>query len=426
VVNLSSALKRKDVLTVICVALAVIVMAGLVFSSVKTGRKSAAEDAAASAARTPDDFLRRERDRERNTAPPAAGEAGGGLPADNGAEPAAPAPAGLPEVVINPEDDRQGTATPPPPPQSRPSTGGGGGGSAPPPFTANQAPLVPPLIEGSVFGAAAGNAGQPPAAPAQPPGYAAAQNPAAAYPAYPAYQNPAAGNNYAAQNDQAGKQAFRDAGADGGGPLASGRFLGDNALWIGTIIPAVLETAVNTDLPGSVVARVTQNVYDTRTGGHLLIPQGTLLTARYNSSVSYAQRRVQIAWDTLTRPDGYHVELGGMNAVDERGMSGAAARYHENWFEYLKAAGVIALFSVANSKMAEEAARYGTQEMAAGVVQSNAELMNQLGGNIIGRAMDIQPTLTLDAGETINIMVNKNMFLPPVADYPVTQPYMLK
>jgi type IV secretory pathway VirB10-like protein len=132
---------------------------------------------------------------------------------------------------------------------------------------------------------------------------------------------------YANQNNQADKNAFYSSAS---GEAVSGFFLQDDLLWIGTIIPAVLETAVNTDLPGNVIARVTENIYDSRTGRKLLIPQGTLLFAQYNSSVSYAQRRVQIVWDILLRPDGYLVELEGMNGVDAKGMAGLKAVYREN------------------------------------------------------------------------------------------------
>ena len=115
-----------------------------------------------------------------------------------------------------------------------------------------------------------------------------------------------------------------------------------------------------------------------------------------------------------------------MNGVDAEGMSGLPAEYNENWFEYLKAAGIITMFSIANSKMAEEAAKYGTAEMAAGVVQGNAQMVNQLGGNIVARAMNIQPTLTIENGEKVNVMLNKNVYLPPVENYPATQKYTLK
>ena len=192
------------------------------------------------------------------------------------------------------------------------------------------------------------------------------------------------------------------------------------------MIPAVLETSVNTDLPGNVIARVSENVYDSRTGQKLLIPQGSILVARYNSSVSYAQKRVQIVWDLLIRPDGYQLELEGMNGVDKRGMAGLPAEYRENWFEYVKAAGIITMFSIANSRMAEETAKYGSSETAAGVTASNAEFINQIGGNIVSRAMDIQPTLILHSGEKVFVMLNKNVYLPPVQNHPVSGKYILK
>jgi type IV secretion system protein TrbI len=233
----------------------------------------------------------------------------------------------------------------------------------------------------------------------------------------PSQQDP-----YAAQNDQAGKQNFYGSASGGG---VSGSFLQESTLWIGTVIPAVLETAINTDLPGNVIARVTQNIYDSLTRKNILIPQGTILVAQYNSSVSYAQHRVQVAWDVLIRPDGYQVELEGMNGVDPQGMAGLKAAYHENWFEYLKAAGIVTLFSLINSKMVEEVAKYGSNEMAAGVITSNAEFIKDMGGNFVTKALNIQPTLTVENGAKINVMLNKNIYLPPFRNFQVTQKYTL-
>jgi len=209
------------------------------------------------------------------------------------------------------------------------------------------------------------------------------------------------------------------------GGAISGHFLQDNLLWIGTIIPAVLITAINTDLPGNVLARVTQNIYDSRTGASLLIPQGTILFARYNDSISFAQRRVQIVWDVLIRPDGFMVELEGMNGVDSRGMAGIRARYRENWFQYIQAGGLIAFFSVANATLADQIARFGSDEMVAAAVMGNAEFVRDIGGNMVSRAMDIQPTLTVESGEMINVMLSRNVHLPPVDTFPVTQRHVI-
>jgi len=271
-------------------------------------------------------------------------------------------------------------------------------------------PLVP-RIEGSLFAARA--EAQAPQGQA---GYDAYQS---AYQSYPpaatdysslfsSLASPGGAPTEAPQNN---KTEFYS-GASGG--ALSGYFLADDALWIGTIIPAVLVTAINTDLPGNVIARTTSNIFDSRTGRNLLIPQGTLLMAQYNSSVSYAQHRVQIIWDILIRPDGYQVELQGMNGVDEQGMAGIKAQYKENWFEYVKAAGIITLFSIANAKLTEEVAKRTSDEMAAAAVTANAEFVRDIGGNLISRAIDIQPTLTVSNGERISVMLNKNIFLPPV------------
>ena len=56
-------------------------------------------------------------------------------------------------------------------------------------------------------------------------------------------------------------------------------------------IPAVLEQALNSDLPGEIRALVRENVYDTASGNYLLIPQGSRLVGIYDSRIAYASGR---------------------------------------------------------------------------------------------------------------------------------------
>ena len=421
---------RKKVMMVVCFAFAAVVAVGLI-NNMNKSKKKKAEEAAGRAARPPSEFLKRELENSLTVKPE---------------KPAAEAPVLeggdestevlLPEVrPVSYTENRtaelsRGRDAPPAPAaaqQAYGSGGSGGGGGGGRPFTANRSSLVP-QVEGSLFGGASGG-GNGGGSYAERFPYAEMPAPGGApYGAANPYAGLAGGygaaDPYAAQNNQADKKAFYSSDYSGGG--ITGGYIGEDALWTGTIIPAVLETAVNTDLPGNVLARVSQNIYDSRTGKNLLIPQGSILVAKYNSSISYAQHRVQIVWDLLIRPDGYQVELQGMNGVDVEGMSGVPAEYHENWFEYLKAAGIITMFSIANSKMAEEAAKYGSAEMAAGVTASNAEFIGQTGGNIVARAMNIQPTLTVDNGEKVNVMLNKTVYLPPAENVEVKQKYILK
>jgi type IV secretion system protein VirB10 len=421
---------RSRVLIALCIGFAVVVGGGLLLNIGGEKKTKEADAAADRMARAPSEFLSRELEKSLSAKPdPDDGAAllPEAVPVAYEADAASPAGAlARPEFIS--------ASAPPAAPQATGRTAGGtgaGGSAAAPPdplLAAYVSPLVP-RVEGSLFEtsltpAQTSQAAYSAASPYQSafsPGYQEALATAAAASRPASYGTP---DPYAMQNNQEDKQGFYDAAS--GGEAAFGAFIGDNALWIGTVIPGILVTAINTDLPGNVIARTTENIYDSKTGKNLLIPQGTTLVARYNSSVSYAQRRIQIVWDTLIRPDGFMLELDGANGVDAKGMSGVKAEYRENWFEYLKAAGIITMFSIANSKMTEEAAKYASTETAGSIAQANAEFVTQTGGTIVSRALNVQPTLTLNSGTIINIMLNKNLYLPPLADYPVRTRYTLK
>ena len=90
----------------------------------------------------------------------------------------------------------------------------------------------------------------------------------------------------------------------------------------GTIIPAALITAINSDLPGEVIAQVTEPVYDHATGRTVLIPQGSRLIGQYDSQVAYGQSRALIAWNRVIMPNGRSINIGSMTGADLTGASG--------------------------------------------------------------------------------------------------------
>jgi type IV secretion system protein VirB10 len=405
---------RKRVMIAISLAAAVVIGGGLLYNVLRPVKKNAGAETEAAPGDSPAAFLGALRDRA---------AARGDAPSEETTPAPDPQPE-LPQASFARPQER-----PPyyPPPQNAPQAGPPPPAQAPDLAPVYRSPLVPP-VEGSLFSGAY----RPQQQPAQQPARQTAQQPGSAEDFYRgalgalSSQNAAPGapagqvSDYAAQNDQAGKRDFYDSSYNGGG-AAAGYFLGEDSIWTGTVIPGALETAVNTDLPGNVLARVTRNIYDSLTGRKLLIPQGTVLIAKYNSSVSYAQRRVQIVWDLLIRPDGFQLELGGMNAVDRAGMSGQEAVYHENWFEYLKAAGIVTMFSLASARMTETAAKYADDSSASAIASSSSGLVNQLGGSMASRAMNIQPTLTVENGTLINVMLNQTLRLPPVDAFPVVR-----
>ena len=418
---------RKKVLITLCVSFAVIVCGGLLLNVLKPKKKSAPSQTEVSVSGgTSSEFLTSLRDRSVNRVTADAVEVSYQEQREHEEEPEL-----LPVVSFNNNYGVESVSSPPRPAQNQyppPASPGPPAAEASQNQQPQQTPAhfrssLVPAVQGSLFSQ---NVQTPQAVQAAAQGQADYFLPASrnAAPAY-SYGSQSQVSDYALQNDQQGKQSFSES-SNNGGVVNSGYYLGENALWTGTIVPGILITAINTDLPGSVLARVTQNIYDSQTGRRLLIPQGTVLLARYNSSVSYAQNRVQIVWDTIIRPDGFQLDLEGAGGVDRAGMSGQSGAVNENWFEYLKAAGIITLFSIANARMTETAAVYAAEESASNAAASNSEVVSQLGGNIASRALNIQPTLTVENGTLINVMLNKTLYLPPVGGNPVTQRYVLE
>ena len=226
---------------------------------------------------------------------------------------------------------------------------------------------------------------------------------------------------YEQQNNQSNKQQFAEKNAG----QTNFQWNSDYSLWKGTVINGVLDTGVNTDLPGQLMAHVTKNVYSSKDGTYLLIPQGSRLYGEYNSMVSYGQVRVQVVWNTLIRPDGLEVSLGSMSGIDKYGVSGYKGFKTEHPFEWVKAMGLIAMFSIFDTKMSNTINSQSNQYAQNALSDAYTE-SKQMSNKILERAMDIQPTITIKAGTEINLITNLTIDLPPLEDQPVTQKYIRK
>lgn len=230
----------------------------------------------------------------------------------------------------------------------------------------------------------------------------------------------AAGVGERAAAYQQNKENFYSSGNDGAG---SGEYLSFASLWDGTVISGALITAINTDNPGVVVARVTENVYSSYDQSLLLIPEGSTLYATYNSSISYGQKKVQVAWNILIRPDGYRVTLGNMNGVDAQGMSGYKGWVNDHPWEVLKALGLIAVYSLIDTEITTDIGKTTNQYMQNALTDVYKQ-GRDIGNKMIDRALDIKPTITIKAGTEIKLITNTPLELPPCQINPVTRKYI--
>jgi type IV secretion system protein VirB10 len=183
-------------------------------------------------------------------------------------------------------------------------------------------------------------------------------------------------------------------------------------LQAGTILPAVLITGINSDLPGPVIGQIRENVYDTVSGNTLLVPQGSRLLADYDSRVSWGQERVLLCWHRLILPNGDSLNLQCMPAADLAGAAGLTDEVDEHWFRILKGAAVATLLAGTTQALAGNTTSFNptVAQTWAGNAAGN---VNQVGQQLTRRDLSVQPTITVRPGYAVNVVVTKDIVLPP-------------
>ncbi len=176
----------------------------------------------------------------------------------------------------------------------------------------------------------------------------------------------------------------------------------------GTIIAASLVTGINSDLPGLVVAQVTENVYDTVTGHVLLIPQGSRLIGSYDSVVAFHQRRALVVWQRVVMPDGSSVVIDNLPATDTAGYAGLEDQVDFHTWELLEGAALSTLLGVG---IEAGYARNGESDLVRALRESTLTSTNRVGQQITEKNLNIQPTITVRPGWPIRVVVHKDLVL---------------
>lgn len=188
----------------------------------------------------------------------------------------------------------------------------------------------------------------------------------------------------------------------------------------GSVLPATLITGINSDLPGKIIAQVSQNVYDSPTGRFMLVPHGTKIFGTYESGVVYGQERVLVSWNRLIFPDGKTIDIGSMNGTDQAGYSGMNDLVNNH---YLRLFTSSFLLSVISAGITYSQDKYtsnnenGTTASSA-MAQSFGSQMGNTALQMIQKNMNISPTLEIRPGFKINIIVTKDIiFSKPYQNY---------
>ena len=178
-------------------------------------------------------------------------------------------------------------------------------------------------------------------------------------------------------------------------------------LQVGTMIPAMLFSGINTDTPGQVIAQISRDVYDSATETNLLIPSGTRLIGTYQSEGA-ANGRIAISFATMILPSGAAYNIGGsMVAVDDSGYSGITGKVHRHLDRAFSAglltSAIAALGSYASGDSSSQRSFTGGQLMMQGAMSNVLNSVSQ----IVRDSTSTRPTITIEPGYTFHVYVTQ-------------------
>lgn len=180
----------------------------------------------------------------------------------------------------------------------------------------------------------------------------------------------------------------------------------------GSWVPAVLLTAVDTARPGPVVAVVSQNVFDTVSGRHLLLPQGARLIGRHEGESAHGDNRAFLVWDRIILPNGKSLILAEEPGVDGQGAVGVRGDVDRRLWPL----GVASLFAGAISTIGE-LARGGDRHESRSFIASAGDAASieaaQVGGRLIDRELQVRPSIRVVAGASVRVMITRDLVLEP-------------
>lgn len=193
--------------------------------------------------------------------------------------------------------------------------------------------------------------------------------------------------------------------------LSSARSLpqGTAALKLGTIIHAVLETGLNSQLPGVVVARISQPVWN-ESMTRIVLPAGARLVGAYNAQVEATQTRAQVVWNTLVLAGQGNVVLPNFPGVDLSGGVGYESSVDNHFDQLLIAAGVGAVFSASAAALAGPTNQLNVSP-GQQAIYGAAQPVQKMGETLGQKYAQAAPTLSLRAGTQVGVLVTQDVAL---------------
>ncbi|MPR10164.1 TrbI/VirB10 family protein [Microvirga tunisiensis] len=228
--------------------------------------------------------------------------------------------------------------------------------------------------------------------------------------------------------DLSANDRFLASAADSDVKTAVSRALPDPSRTIvqGTTISAVLETAINTELPGNIRALVIDPVYSFD-GSRILLPAGTSLIGAFSNKVDIEQNRVLIAWNRAITPEGKSIALGS-TGTDLLGRAGIEGNVDNRYGKKLGAAALISTITAlpsilpiltgsnrsgrgAGTTITIEGAGSGNTNPAGQAASNIVGALSAQGKGILDKYLSLPPIHRVPQGKEILVSVNQDLFI---------------
>lgn len=177
----------------------------------------------------------------------------------------------------------------------------------------------------------------------------------------------------------------------------------DRTLAQGSVIQAALQTAINSDLPGNVVAVVAEPVY-AFSGDAILIPRGSRLFGQYRSGVEVNQKRILVLWIRILTPDGTSMQIASVGG-DQLGRSGLTGLVDTKFDERFGGAALISIIGAAPAVAANSTEDEVTRE----VLEEVGNDLEDATSSVIADQVSISPTIYVDQGAMVTVLVDRDV-----------------
>jgi len=184
----------------------------------------------------------------------------------------------------------------------------------------------------------------------------------------------------------------------------------------GFVIPAVLLSGVNSEVPGTIIAQVAQDVYDNATGSDLLIPQGARLIGSYYANVQYGQSRLFVVWQRIVYPDGRALDIGAEPGTDSAGYAGFKDRVDSHWVRIFGSAVLMSAISAGISYSQDRnqvnGNNFAPPRFSDELSQAVGQQFGQAAAKLIEKNLDIAQTLKIRPGYRFSVLLIKDFVFP--------------